>query len=213
MINHRKTNEENICFLVWNQSQLSVLLLASSVPQPQLNHVLTIFDVCYIIVEDSWDIVGRKIISCVAYQHASLSNTSISNQNEFYRNCSILFNFIWVFNCDLHIPDSIFLCFSHLFVWERRLWWNWSNCLILISLAATLFLMHRFWRLPFLLLSVFSFLIFIFNLYLYKYFPFLLLPYSTRALSSLRISFLVVPLWLIPPNLLLSRRPFSLDLN
>lgn len=75
----RVHNHEHICLRIGQRSQSIVILLTSSVPKIEVNHLVVHHHIAGVVVKDSWNVVSGKSIRGVANEEGCLANGSITD--------------------------------------------------------------------------------------------------------------------------------------
>ena len=83
-----ENDQENITMRICKGSQFGILFLSgsipaskSSLPQAQINKGAINFYCCSIVVENGWNVIGGKLIFCIADEHTGLAYASISHSH------------------------------------------------------------------------------------------------------------------------------------
>jgi hypothetical protein len=78
-----KADKEHVRLWVRERTETVIILLSSSIPESKVNDFAINHHVSRVVVEDSWDVLAREGIGCVADKETSLSDSTITNNDAF----------------------------------------------------------------------------------------------------------------------------------
>ena len=81
--NDGKANQENVRLRVGERAKTIVIFLTSCIPKSKIDDFAIDHHVCGVVVKDSWNVLAREGICCVADEQASFTHSTITNNNTF----------------------------------------------------------------------------------------------------------------------------------